>query len=98
MYGPETQQGIGVVALNELLERDDSGELRDRLIDELSVAADEINEILVGDLAQADRQVLKGLLESVRLSESIVTEVWSAFHDVDVGPSSPPRRTGIGWD
>lgn len=96
MYGPETQQGIGVIALNESLERDDAGQFRDRLMDELGVAADEINAILAGDITPADRQVLKGLLESVKLSESIVTDVWNAFHDTDVGPGSLPRRTGMG--
>jgi hypothetical protein len=79
MYEPEAQDSIHVV-LNEQLERDASGELRDRLTDELQVAATEIKEALGGGPALADAAVLKGLLEAVGLCEQAVVDVWKAFH------------------
>lgn len=82
MYEPETQEATEVTELEEQLERDGSGELRDKLIDELQVAAEEIRAALGGEPAAADVQVLKGLLEAVKLSESVVTDTWNAFHGI----------------
>jgi len=79
MYAAEAHTGIQVV-LNERLEQDDDGTLRDRLTDELLLAGEEIERALIGPLPPADVAVLKGLLEAVRLSENVVWDVWHAFH------------------
>jgi LPS O-antigen subunit length determinant protein (WzzB/FepE family) len=79
MYATETQDDADA-RLDEQIAQDSSGELRDRLIDELYLAARELEEQLVGNPNQADAQTIRDLLEAVRLSEALVAAVWQAFH------------------
>jgi hypothetical protein len=67
--------------LNEQLARDSSGKLQEQVLDELAVAAQEIELTLAGnDLPEGDAQVLRDLLDAVRLGESIVTQTWQSVH------------------
>jgi hypothetical protein len=79
MYATETQDD-DATRLDEQIAQDRSGELRDQLIDELFLAAREIEMTLAGNPGQADAQTLRNLLEGVRLSETVVMDAWHAFH------------------
>lgn len=79
MYSEEAQESTQIV-LNEQLECDRTGELRDRLSDELHVAAAEIEAALGGKPDPAQAEMLKELLAAVRLGDSVLGEVWKAFH------------------
>jgi hypothetical protein len=79
MYATETQDEVAI-RLDEQLAQDASGELRDRLMDELFLAAREIEATLASSSGPSDSQTLKDLLEAVRLSEAVVMDAWRAFH------------------
>jgi hypothetical protein len=82
MYDTEGRESLEESAqapLIEQLERDDSGELRDRLIDELQVAAQEIAAALDDEPHPAQAAILHDLLDAVRVSECVLTEVWESF-------------------
>jgi hypothetical protein len=79
MYATETQDST-TTGLDRLLAEDASGELRDRLIDELYLAAREI-EVVLRDLRAPDEAgTLRDLLEAVKLAGTVVEEAWQAFH------------------
>jgi len=80
MSTTDSQPGTTAVALDEQLKADKSGELRDRILDELHVATDEIRAALGGDPGAADAAVLRSLLDSTGHGERIVVEVWNEFH------------------
>jgi hypothetical protein len=65
--------------LDRQLARDESGELRDRMLDELGLAAQDIEAALGGKLDATAAQVLGNLLQAVRTSERVVTEGWRAL-------------------
>lgn len=79
MYCEETPESTQIV-LNEQLECDRSGELRDRLSDELHVAAAEIEAALGGKPDPAQVAMLRELLEAAKLGDRVLGEVWKAFH------------------
>lgn len=66
--------------LNEQLARDASGKLRDEVLDELAIAAQDIEAALGGPCAPSDAQVLGDLLGALRIGESVVAQVWHSFH------------------
>jgi hypothetical protein len=92
MYTNRAQQGAAArieaaaamrgaeVTLNEQLLHDTSGKFRDQVLDELAVAAEEIQMALQGPLDAGDAKVLYDLLAAVRVSESVVAEAWEAVH------------------
>lgn len=91
MYGSQTRPGMTAadkeaalrgaeVTLNEQLLRDPQGKLRDQVLDELAVAAQEIELALEGKLSEAHARVLGELLDAVRLGEAIVTQTWEFAH------------------
>lgn len=92
MSTTESQESTKVLALNEQLESDKTGELRDRLIAELQVAADEIKAALGGGPAETEAAVLKGLLEAVKCGEGVLVEVWNGFHSTEGGAVSTLAR------
>jgi hypothetical protein len=91
MYGTHTWQGAAVpesaaalrgseATLNEQLLRDSSGKLRDQILDELAVAAQDIETALDGKPVAARADVLRDLLDAIRLGESIVAQFWQSVH------------------
>jgi len=68
------------VTLNEQLARDASGTLRDEMLDELAIAAQDIEAALEGQCPSSDAQVLRNLLGALRIGESVVAQVWHSFH------------------
>jgi hypothetical protein len=76
--GRETLDETAGVELIERLKRDESGELRDRLVDELLVAAQDIEAALVDEPGAEQAAILRDLLEVVRLSENVLTETWES--------------------
>jgi hypothetical protein len=66
--------------LNAQLERDQSGKLRDQLLDELAVAAQDIEAALADKQTPEQARVLRNLLQAVKLGESMVVQVWDSFH------------------
>ena len=68
------------VTLNEQLLRDSTGEFRDEVLDELAVAAQEIELALEGDVGEANARVLRELLAAVRLGETVVIQTWESVH------------------
>ena len=66
--------------LNEQLLHDTSGKLRDEVLDELAVAADEIQTALQDPLSPAHAKVLGDLLAAVHLGESVVAQAWESVH------------------
>ena len=80
MYTAEAQDNILESTLDQRLGQDTSGALRDGMVDELRLAVDEIAVALEGSPSAAEAQVLKRLLESVKLSEAILLEVWASCH------------------
>jgi len=65
--------------LDKQLARDTSGELRDVLLDELALAAQDIEAALAGKLDATAARVLGNLLRAVRTSERVVTEGWRSL-------------------
>lgn len=90
MSTTESQSGAPVIALDERLKSDRAGELRDRMVDELRVAAGEIQTALGGEVTAADAAMLRSLLDSVGHGERIVVEVWTAYHGMSHGAASLP--------
>jgi hypothetical protein len=91
MYGTRTWQGMAArdnaaalrgseATLNEQLARDCSGKLRDEVLDELAVAAQDIEASLEAGPDEANERVLRDLLAALRLGESIVAQVWQSVH------------------
>ncbi len=91
MYNTRTLQSLTVAertaalrgseaTLNEQLLRDTSGKLRDQILDELAVAAQDVETALDGNPAASRAEVLRNLLDAIRLGESIVAEVWNSVH------------------
>ena len=83
MSATQTQESTAAALeaqqLERQLERDPSGQLRDRLFGELHSAAQDIEIALAG--ADAGRaKILQPLLEAVGLSQDLVLEVWDSLH------------------
>jgi hypothetical protein len=68
------------VTLNEQLLRDTQGALRDQVLDELALAAQEIELALEAKSNGANAQVLRDLLAAVRLGETVVAQTWELAH------------------
>ena len=68
------------VTLNEQLLRDEGGTLRDQVLDELALAAQEIELTLESRLNETNARVLRELLAAVRLGETIVAQTWELAH------------------
>jgi hypothetical protein len=66
--------------LNEQLARDETGKLRDDVLDELAVAAQDIETALCGKLTPKDAEVLRELLGAIRIGATVVSELWHSFH------------------
>jgi hypothetical protein len=66
--------------LNEQLRCDSTGKRRDEVLDELAVAAQEIEFALAGGVSEPHEKVLRDLLDAIRLGESIVTQTWDWAH------------------
>ncbi len=88
MYGTHTHRAprasesptrVDNELLDKQLARDKSGTLRDELLDEFALAAQEIESALGGKLDATTARVLGNLLRAVRTSERIVTEGWQAL-------------------
>ena len=78
MYANEMHDDT--MRLDEQIAQDESGELRDRLIDELYLAVREIEAALAANTGPASPETLRNLLEAVQLSETVVVDAWHAFH------------------
>ena len=66
--------------LDKQLARDKSGTLRDQMLDELALAAQDIEAALRGGKLDAGAvQVLGNLLRAVRTSERVVSEGWRSL-------------------
>ncbi len=85
--GTQARQGAEGM-LHEQLEHDESGTLRDRLLDELVVAVLDIEAVLGPKTDAIQGEVLRNLLRAVELSERVVQEVWESFHG---SPALIPR-------
>jgi len=82
MYDGDGRDSLEDGAEAELIERlkhDESGKLRDECIDELRVAATDIEAALADGVDAGQETLLRELLEVVRLSEIVLTEVWESF-------------------
>jgi hypothetical protein len=66
-------------ALIGQLGSDDSGELRDQMIDELQGAAQDIEAALEDAPEPVQAGILRELLEVVRLSEGILQKTWESL-------------------
>ena len=80
MYPGQAQETLHELLMEQL--RDDtSGQIRDRWLDELVVAADDIAAALgTHPESSSEAQALRELLASVQLSERVLMEVWNALH------------------
>lgn len=65
--------------LDKQLARDASGELRDQMLDELALAAQDIEAALGGKVDATTAQVLGNLLRAVKTSEGVVTDGWRSL-------------------
>jgi hypothetical protein len=65
--------------LDKQLARDKSGQQRDQMLDELALAAQDIEAALGTKLDAAAARVLENLLLAVRTSERVVTEGWRSL-------------------
>ena len=72
------QHGDGL--LDDQLRRDESGDLRDQLTDELAMAVQDIETALAGELAGSEAEILRDLLQALKISESILLQVWDSMH------------------
>jgi hypothetical protein len=84
MYGtqsprPANAPEMSTELLDKQLARDRGGELRDQMLDELALAAQDIEAVLGGKLDATTAQVLGDLLRAIRTSELVVTEGWRAL-------------------
>lgn len=88
MYGTQSPPGatrasgpldMSTELLDKQLARDSSGELRDQMLDELALAAQDIEAALEGKPDATAAQVLGNLLRAVKASERVVTEGWRAL-------------------
>ena len=86
MYGTQSPPGAARAAgemstelLDKQLARDSSGELRDRMLDELALAAQDIEATLGAKLDATSARVLGNLLEAVKTSERVVIEGWRSL-------------------
>lgn len=75
-----TQADLEEQILKRQLERDKSGELRDRLFGELHGAEQDIETALARKPDAEQVRVLQPLLQAVRLSENLVLEYWESLH------------------
>ena len=66
--------------LSEQLRSDVTGELRDKLVEELRAAASDIDAALERRPAPEQAEILKALLGAVGLSECVLVEVWNSLH------------------
>jgi hypothetical protein len=91
MYGTQTRPGAAAhvsateppeedVPLNVRLAGDGAGALRDEFLDELAVAAVDIETALGRESDAAQAQMLRNLLQAVRLGEGVVAEAWNSLH------------------
>jgi hypothetical protein len=65
--------------LDKQLARDSAGELRDQMLDELALAAQDIEAALGGKVDATTAQVLGNLLRAVKTSEHVVTDGWRSL-------------------
>lgn len=65
--------------LDKQLARDKSGELREQMLDELALAAQDIEAALGSKPDETAARVLGNLLRAVRTSERVVTEGWQSL-------------------
>jgi hypothetical protein len=65
--------------LDKQLARDESGVLRDQLLDELALAAEDIEAALRGKLDATTTRMLGNLLRAVRTSEQVVADAWQSL-------------------
>ena len=83
MRDTQTQESTAALEEQQLerqLERDESGELRDRLFGELHGAAQDIETALAHKPDAGQVKILQPLLEAVKLSQDLVLEVWDSLH------------------
>ncbi len=80
MQANAVEQEEAQAALNQQLEHDSTGELRDRWVDELMDAARAIEAALAGRPPAGDTEVLRDLLDAVRLGERVLLDVWNSLH------------------
>lgn len=80
MQAEEAARPEGGPALNEQLERDTSGQLRERLAGELRQAAGSIDSALGTGATQDEARVLRPLREAIQLAERVLIETWHSFH------------------
>lgn len=66
--------------LSEQLRGDVTGEIRDRLVEQLRAAASDIEAALERRPPPPQAEVLKGLQGAVGLSECVLVEVWNSLH------------------
>jgi hypothetical protein len=66
--------------LGRQLERDESGEVRDRLFGELHSATQDIETALARKPDAAQMKILPPLLQAVKLSQDIIFQMWDSFH------------------
>ena len=69
-----------VAPLSQRLATDGAGALRDELLDELALAAADIETALGRESNATQAQTLHDLLQVVRMSEGVVAETWSSLH------------------
>ena len=88
MHGTQSPPGAARAAaplemstelLDKQLARDRSGELRDQMLDELALAAQDIEAALGAKPDATAARVLGSLLQAIRTSERVVTEGWRAL-------------------
>jgi hypothetical protein len=77
--GADSAPEMSTELLDKQLARDGSGKLRDRMLDELALAAQDIEAAQGGSPDAAAARVLDNLLRAVRTSERIVAEGWRAL-------------------
>jgi hypothetical protein len=66
--------------LYQQLERDRTGELRDRWLGELQAASSVVEAALAAGPPAEKEEVLRNLLEAMRTGEHVLLDVWSALH------------------
>jgi hypothetical protein len=85
MRGKQMDESDAVAAqeeqqLERQLQRDESGELRDRLFGELHGAALSIETVLAGHPEARQTRILRPLLEAINLSQRLILEAWNSLH------------------
>lgn len=74
------QAADDVPPLNQRLAADGAGALRDQLLDELALAGADIETALRSEADATQTQVLRELLQALRLGEGVVAETWESLH------------------